>query len=718
MNLETGMTLGHYKLLEKLGEGGMGVVWKAQDLTLDRLVAVKFMPEGLAEDSGRRTQFEREAKAVAALHHPGIVMIYAIEEAEGSRFLVMEYVKGEPLTSRLVSEGLPLDQFFKIALPLTEAVAAAHERGIIHRDLKPGNIMIDSSGRVKVLDFGLAQIMEAASPLTSTDRTVTAGLSEGITGTILYMSPEQLRGEALDHRTDLFALGTILYEMATGVHPFAGPTGAETIAAILKSEPRPANELNPRLPRTLDRVLRRLLEKSVRYRTESAVDLRDELEKLRREGPEEGSEGLPSVAVLPFVDMSREKDQAYFCEGIAEEITNALCRIQGLRVASRTAAFQFKDQAAELREIARRLGVETLLEGSVRKAGHRLRITAQLIDARGGFHIWSECFDRELRDIFRIQEEIARSIAVALRVTLSPQEKGRLEKVPTRHVQAYDYYLRGRSFYYRYAKRDIEFALQLFTRAIELDPGYTSAWAGLADCWSFIYLYSERQDSVRLQAESAGRRAVELDPGSAQAQASLAVAMSLGGQPEDAESGFQTAIRLDPNLFEAWYFYARHAFVNGDLENAVRCYAEAIRIRPDDFQSSLLSASVYDALGRKEEATAARRRGLALAEEYIKFYPDNARAIYMCANALVALGERDKGLVWARRARAIEPNEPMLLYNLGCIYSLAGEIEEGISCLEKAVELGLTQKGWFEHDSDLDPLRSHPKFKALMDKLS
>jgi serine/threonine protein kinase/Flp pilus assembly protein TadD len=718
MNLETGAQLSHYRLLEKLGEGGMGVVWKACDLTLDRVVAVKFMPEGLAEDPARRARFEREAKAVAALHHPSIVTIFAIEKAEGFYFFTMEYVEGEPLTRLLASEGLPLDQFFKIALPLAEAVAAAHERGIIHRDLKPGNIMIDRSGRVKILDFGLAEIMDALSPLGAADKTLTATFTEGISGTILYMSPEQLRGETLDHRADLFSLGIILYEMAAGAHPFAGKTGADTIASILKSEPRPASELNTRLPRQLDRVLRHCLEKNIRLRMGTAVDLKDELARLQREGPEARSEELPSVGVLPFADMSREKDQSYFCEGIAEEITNALCRIQGLRVASRTAAFQFKDQAAEPREIGRRLGVETLLEGSVRKAGNRVRITAQLVDASGGFHLWSESYDRELRDIFQIQEEIARNIVRALQVTLSPQERGALEKAPTRHVQAYDYYLRGRSFYYRYGKRDIEFALQLFTRAIELDPNYALAWAGLADCWSYIYLYSERQDSVRQQAEAAGRRAIELDPDSAQAQASHAVAMSIGGHREEAERGFETAVRLDSNLFEAWYFYARHVFVNGDLEKAVRFYGEASRVRPDDFQTPFLSATVYDALGRKDDALSARRRGLALVTEYIYLHPDDTRALYMSANALVALGERDKGLDWARRARAIEPNEPMLLYNLGCIYSLAGEVEEAIDCLERAVESGLTQKGWFEHDSDLDPLRAHPRFRALMDKLA
>ncbi len=322
-----------------------------------------------------------------------------------------------------------------------------------------------------------------------------------------------------------------------------------------------------------------------------------------------------------------------------------------------------------------------------------------------------------MRDIFEIQEEIAKNIVRALQVTLSPQEKGALQKSPTRHVQAYDYYLRGRSYYYRYGRHDIEFALQFFARATELDPGYALAYAGLADCWSFIYRYSERKPLVREQAETASRRAVELAPDSAQAQASSAVALSIGGHKEEAERGFEAAIRLDPGLFEAWYFYARHAFVCGEIEKAARLYEEAITIRPGDYQAPLLVAQIYDALGRSEDGRASRRRGVALVEERIDLHPDDARAIYMGANGLVALGEKQRGLEWASRAKAIAPDEPMVLYNLGCIYSLAGELDESLNCLERAVDHGLTQKGWFEHDSNLDPLRQLPRFKSLMERL-
>jgi serine/threonine protein kinase/Flp pilus assembly protein TadD len=697
MIFEAGQTIAHYRLLEMLGEGGMGVVWKARDLKLERDIAIKFLPEGFAEDPERRAFFEREAKAVAALNHPSILTIYSIAEAEGVHFFTMELVEGEALSKLVTPGGVSFDRFLKIAIPLVDAVAAAHARGIIHRDLKPGNVMIDRLGNVKVLDFGLARILNPIPSPTDGVVTKTVTLETSITGTICYMSPEQLREEALDHRTDLFSLGILLFELAAGEHPFPGKTTTEVMAAILRDEPRSAIDAH--------------------YRMASALDLRDELERLQREGGVSPAHDIPSIAVLPFVDMSREKDQAYFCEGIAEEIINALSRVQGLRVASRTASFQFRDTAVELKEIGHRLRVETLLEGSVRKSGNRLRITAQIVDTEQGFHLWSESFDRELKDIFEIQDEIAKNIVRALQVTLSPQERGALRKPSTRHVQAYDYYLRGRSFYFKYGRHDIEFALQLFARATELDLGYALAYAGLADCWSYIYLYSDRRESVREQAISASRRAVELAPDSAQAQASHALALSISGRKEEAEHGFETAVRFDPGLFEAWYFYARHTFVNGDLEKAARLFEEAIRVRPDDYQAPLLVAQIYDTLGRLDDGIAARRSGVALVEERIQLHPDDVRALYMGANGLVALGERELGLDWARRAQKIAPDEPMLLYNLGCIYSLAGEIDEALDCLERAVAHGLVQKGWYLHDSNLDPLRQHPRFLALMEKL-
>jgi non-specific serine/threonine protein kinase len=715
--LGPGSVLAHYRLIERLGEGGMGVVWKAHDSKLGREVAIKILPERFAGEAERRAKFEREAKAVAALSHPSIVTIHSVEEDGGVFFFTMELIQGESLSKHVVKGGMALDRFLEVAIPLADAISAAHERGIIHRDLKPGNIMITTSGKVKILDFGLARYHArdvSAEPVGSDETTITDEMR--LSGTISYMSPEQIRGEAVDHRSDIFSLGIVLFEIATGRRPFHGKTPADVMASILKDTPPLAGDLNPHMPHSLGLVIRHCLEKDTRRRMQSALDLRNELEQFRREDVAGESEFGPSIAVLPPTDMSPEKDQAYFCEGIAEEIINALSAVQGLRVASRSSSFRFRS-GADSRTIGRRLRVGAVLEGSVRKAGNRLRISAQLVSAETGFQLWSERYDREVSDIFAIQDEIAHRIVDALRVTLTPKERGALRRVPTRDVQAYDYYLRGRRFYYQFGRRDIEFALQLFSRAIELDPNYALAYAGLADCWSYLYLYAERVATLREQAETASRRAIELAPDSAQAQASRALALSLSGRDDEAEQAFETAMRLDPNLFEAHYFYARHRFVRGQLEEAARLYEQAMRIRPEDYQAPLLVAQIYDDLGRHEDAAAARRRGIDIAEQQLAANPVDARAVYMAANGMVALGELDRGREWAERALAMGPQEPMVLYNVGCIYALLGLPDLAIDCLDNAVSHGLGQRGWYEHDSNLDSLRSHPRFHALMTRL-
>ena len=422
----------------------------------------------------------------------------------------------------------------------------------------------------------------------------------------------------------------------------------------------------------------------------------------------------PSIAVLPFADMSQNGDQAYFCDGIAEEIISALSRIAGLRVASRTSSFRVRPPAGDSREIGRRLGVQTLLEGSVRKSGDHLRISVQLIDAVNGFHLWSERYDRQLIDIFPIQDEIAQNVVQALEITLSPAENCALRKPATHDIQAYDCYLRGRKFYYEYSPRAMEFALQMFRRAIELDANYAQAYAGLADCWSYTYLYSDRSDAVRAQADGASLKAVELDPGSAQALASRGLSLSLSGRNEEANRAFEAAIRIAPDLFEARYFYARHAFALGQLELAVTQYEGAMRARPEDYQSPLLVAQSYDDLGRHADAAASRKQGVSLAERHLLLNPDDARAQYMAANGLAALGERERSRRFLDRALAIQPDDPMLRYNAGCIFAMLELPEPALDCLEKAARGGLTQRGWYLHDSNLDPLRSLPRFQELL----
>ncbi len=716
-----GATLLHYRLLEQIGEGGGGIVWKALDTRLHREVAVKFLPERVAGSPEGLTRIVSEARALASLSHPNIVTVYAVEETGDQHFLAMELVPGKTLDALMPPEGLALERLLDIALPLADALAAAHERGIVHRDLKPRNIIITPDGRPKILDFGIAEVRPPVMERTGMGDTKTLHLVTVVEGSLPYMAPEQARGRAADRRSDIFSFGVVLYEMATGNRPFKGETTTELLAAILRDEPPWPSAARPDLPSELDRILERCLEKDPGLRFASMVELRGALAELRDLKPAAPAPVTrpsdPSVAVLPFVDMSREKDQEYFCDGVAAEIITALGRVAGIRVAARTSSFRFRNTSLDNREIGRRLLVRTLLEGTVRKAGERLRITAELVDAANGFALWSETFDRELKDIFAIQEEIARKIAEALEVTLSRTEHEALGRPSTTDVRAYDHYLRGRKYYYQYRRRGAEFALEMFERAIEIDPSYARAWAGVADCHCFFYLYVKRDPSYIEQARAASGRALELNPDLAEAQASWGVAMSVAGRDDEAQAAFEKAVRIDPGLFEARYFYARHAFARGDLEKAARLYEEAESVRPEDYQSALLVAQIYTDLGRPEQASAAAHRGLRKAEEILRLHPDDTRARYMAANALVALGERERGLEWARAALAQEPDEPMLLYNVGCIYSLAGEVDEAIDALERAVDHGLTQKGWFEHDSNLDPLRSHPRFEALLKRL-
>jgi adenylate cyclase len=404
----------------------------------------------------------------------------------------------------------------------------------------------------------------------------------------------------------------------------------------------------------------------------------------------------PSVAVQPFSDLSPGKDQAYFCEGLAEEITHALSRISGLRILSRSSP----SRAA------------TLLEGSVRRFGDHCRITVQLVDAEGGFHLWSERFDRQANDVFGMQDEIALKVSRAVAAKL--QAGG---KTPSARERADECYRRGREFFYGFNPGAMEFAIQLFVRAIETDPGCAIAYAGLADCWSFSYLYSGRSEELREQADWASLRAVEMDPQSAQAQTSRGLALSLDGRNQDAGQAYESAARLDPGLFEAHFFYARHCFALGQMARAAELYGKAMEVRPDDYQAPLLCAQVHSDLGRHEEAAATRKRGIRAAEEHLKWNPDDARALYLAANGLAGLGETARARQFAERALAMRPDDPVLLYNVACTFALLGLVEPALDSLENGARRGLDHKDWYERDSNLDCLRTHPRFPTILARI-
>ena len=425
----------------------------------------------------------------------------------------------------------------------------------------------------------------------------------------------------------------------------------------------------------------------------------------------------PSIAVLAFSDMSAEKDQDYFCDGIADEIINHLIHLKGLRVVSRTSAFAFKGKPEDVRTIGRRLGVATVLEGSVRKAGNQLRITAQLINVADGYHLWAERYDRELKAVFAIQDEIAHKIVQALEVELSDTEKRRMGRVLTKNIEAFDFYLRGRQYFYRSKRRSIKCALEMFSHATSKDPQYAMAYAGMADCYSYLYMYFDKDMSNLELAREMSQVALSLDPELAEAHSACGLAVSLSKQYEQAEKEFQTAIQLNPNLFEAYYFYGRTCFVQGKLQEATCLYEQAENVKPEDCQAPSLLAFTCRTLGQKEKCEAAYRRTLAKVEKNLELNPDDSRALYLGATALMELGDRDKGLEWARKSYSLDPEDPYIVYGIACFHSRLGRIEEAVDYFEQAVRAGFTHLEWIKNDSDFDPLRNHPRFQAVLMEL-
>jgi serine/threonine protein kinase/Flp pilus assembly protein TadD len=703
-----------YEIERELGRGGMATVYLAHDRKHDRAVALKVLHPELSSALGP-DRFLREIKVAARLNHPHILPLHDSGEANGFLYYVMPYVEGESLRSRLNRDGkLPLDEALYLARGVAGALDYAHRQRVVHRDIKPENIMLHE-GEAMVMDFGIAKAVSVASGDTLTQ----TGM---MVGTPAYVSPEQAAGEAeIDGRSDQYSLACMLYEILSGKKAFTGST-AQSVLSKRFTDPVPSlRKVEPSVPDEIDEAVTKALSKEPRERFPTSGEFAKALVWPKVSTPGDQTTVKPavapkSIAVLPFADMSAERENGYFTDGMAEEIINALTTIKALRVASRTSSFAFKATTEDIRQVGKKLDVATVLEGSVRKAGNKLRITAQLVNVADGYQLWSQRYDRDMEDVFAIQDEIAQNIVKALRVILSEDEKRAIERVPTANVEAYDCYLRGRQFFHQFQKSSLEFARQMFTRAIEIDPTYALAYAGVADSCSVLYTNFDATDANLANADTASRRALELDPGLAEAHVARGLAVSLHGNHADAEGEFETAMKLNPQLFDAAYMYGRALLAQGKHEKAAKMFERAAELRPEDYVVPGLLAGTYAGLGRTADAQIAYRRQLSAASKRLELNPDDPRALYMGGVSLSRLGEPARAKDWARQALAINAGDATVLYNVACVYATSGESEEAIALLERSVAAGFGHWNWIENDSDFESLRGHPRFQALLAK--
>jgi serine/threonine protein kinase/Flp pilus assembly protein TadD len=668
-----GRTFSHYKILELLGEGGMGMVYKAEDLTLKRTVALKFISTRAVSNDEDKGRFIREAQAAAAVNHPNICTIYEIDEHEGRPFIAMEYVEGKSLKDKIASGPLPVDEAVEIAIEIAEGLREAHGKGIIHRDIKSSNIMITAAGRVKVMDFGLARFSDQTQ-VTQSGTTV---------GTIAYMPPEQGRGDRIDLRADIWSLGVVLYETITGELPFRADYEQATIYLIINEEPPSIRSRRSDVPEDLERIVEKALKKDPAQRFESAESMKQDLEALlniqragttpKRAGADEPG---PSIAVLPFRDMSSDRDQDYFCEGIAEELINALVKLEGLRVVARTSAFQFKDRGSDIKQIGLQLDAKTILEGSVRKSGNRLRITAQLINVEDGFHLWSEKFDRELKDIFVIQDEISLAIVDKLKIRLLGKERRDLVKRYTADQQAHNLYLKGLYFWNRRLEGGMKLAMEHFHLAVEKDPGYALAYVGIADTYgSMGFLGYRPPKEVFPKSKEAARRALEIDDTLGEAHTSLAfINAFFDWDWSAAEAEFKRAIELNPNYATVHEWYGLYLSLMGKFDEAIAETEKARDLDPLSPIINTLSAASYLFAGRFEESIA----GL---EKTLEFDADFLPATGYIVMAYVANGMCEDAVRTMRRIESSSAEHAYMLGNIGYAYGLCGQADDALRIL-------------------------------------
>jgi serine/threonine-protein kinase len=791
-----GRTLSHFRILAKLGEGGMGVVYRAEDEKLRRPVALKVLPPDLVGNEERRLRFLREARAAAAVSHPNIATIHEVGEADGIVFIAMELVEGPTLRSLIGGKPLPTRQALRIAVQVTEALAKAHQAHVIHRDLKPDNVVVGADGQVKLLDFGLAKLLEEERPGDDAQASRLATISGEMTregkvlGTAAYMSPEQARGEPVDARSDIFSFGVTLYEMATGKAPFEGRTSLDVLSAIIQKEPVAPAAANPGIPPKLEEIIRKCLEKDAADRYQHAVDLVVDLRQLRKTtdsgvtvtaarkdrraiwiaGGAAAAVALTlmialalsnggawrgrllgraapgrigSLAVLPLANLSGDPEQEYFADGMTEELIASLGQIRDLRVISRQSVMRFKGSEKALPAIAAELGVEAVVEGSVMRSGERVRITAQLVEATADRHLWSESYQRDLRDVLALQNEVARAIAHEIRVTLTPQVEKRLASSRQVDPEAYQLYLQGRFQLNKVNVAGLKKSRDLFEKAIEKDPKYAQVYSGLADVLgSFPDAGIMPPGEILPRVKEAALESLRLDDSLAEGHVSLGwLLMTYEHDWSGAEREFKRAIELNPGYSRAHHLYARYfgwlgrhnearveidkarsldplslyiLIVDGivfywarDYDAARRALETALDLEPGNIATREWLGAVDAVTGRYEEAIAHFQKGVEASEEV-------AYNLSHIGRVKALQGKKEEALDIAARVHDMSQSIYVPSYYLATIYTALGDHDKAIDLLERAYRERETAVPGLKVDPKWDPLRSDPRFQDLL----
>jgi len=711
-------------------------VYEAEDALLGRRVAVKFLPEAMAQDSQLIERFQREARAASALNHPNICTIHAIEQHGGQHFIVMELLEGQTLGQVMTRQPFAIDKLLPMAIQIADALESAHAKGIVHRDIKPANLFVTGRGQVKVLDFGLAQIGSTEIlPLGATASKMDTMAGGGLTspgsavGTVLYMSPEQARGQLVDARTDLFSLGTVLYQMASGKTPFQGDTSAVIFDAILNREPVPIAVENPAVPAQFGQILAKLLEKDRTLRCQSATELKTDLNRLKRDlesgnkqaanlsdsksGTAKLSPSTKSVAVLYFENLSGVREDEYLRDGITEDIITELSKIRGINTYSRPTVLAYRDKQVTPGQVGQQLKAAYVLTGSLRRAGTRLRITTQLVDTNTDFPLWSERYDREMKDVFEVQDEIARKIAEALRVTLSPQELEALAIKPTENLQAYDLYLRGKRYARRQTRQDLEFALQMFENAVSIDPSFALAYAACANACAMFYCNYSRDPIWVERARDASGKAVALRWDLPEVQVSQAWVLYATDLHAEAVRMVQKAIERKRDCEGAYYLLCRALFSAGRYREVADAAEIALEASGEDYNVYVPILNALGALGKQEIRNNIQLRAVAAFENHLKQVPEDARARILVAGYYAEVGRVDDAMRETTMAMTLRANEASILYNAACVFCLLKKKLEALDALHKAFDAGFKDPNWARRDPDMALLLGDPEFERM-----